>query len=130
MDYQKIRNYNELNDDEKFVVEFFREMKIECETAKYELMFYLISDLINEYLELQQLRNDIQERYFAVLKKINESEFADVDVDYKEWDEIRAYENTRWNEELESLTGFKHYLDDILYQFKNVAIKQQMIDEQ
>ena len=72
MNNEKIRAYDELNDDEHFVLNAFREMKIECDKARFELMSYQLINLINRYVELRQLRDDIRENYFAMMKKIDE----------------------------------------------------------
>ncbi len=103
----EIKNYDELNSDEHFVLDMFRTMKIECDKARFQLWSYEIENLLNSYRELFQLREDIQVKYFAMLEKIDASEFATVDVNYEKWIESRDYENTNWNEEVEMMSEFK-----------------------
>lgn len=49
---------------------------------------YELEDLINSYEKLKKLRDDIRLKYFAMLEKIDASEFASVDVDYQKWNAI------------------------------------------
>ena len=130
MNNQKIKLYNELNNDEHYVLDMFRAMKIECDKARFELWSYQLKDLINSYKQLQQLRADIQAKYFAMLEKIDESEFADVDVSYEKWSEVREYENANWHEEVEVMSEFKYHLDDLLMQLDDGTIEQLIIEEE
>lgn len=77
MNNDRIKNYDELNADEHAVLDAFREMKIEYDKARIELINYRINDLINKYDELQKLRENIRLNYFQILQYINEEEFAD-----------------------------------------------------
>lgn len=74
----KIKSYDELNNDEHYVLDMFRMMKIEMDKARFQLLSYEIADLINSYEQLQKLREEIQAKYFAMLDKIDASEFAEV----------------------------------------------------
>lgn len=67
----QIKNYDELNNDEHFVMQMFRTMKIEMDKARFELLSYKINDLLNSYQELQQLRDNIRVSYFSVLEEID-----------------------------------------------------------
>ena len=129
MNNQKIKLYDELNSDEHFVVDMFLQMKIKCDKARFELWSYQLKDLINSYKQLQQLRADIQAKYFAMLEKIDESEFA-VDVNYEKWSEVREYENANWHEEVEVMSEFKYHLDDLLMQLDDGTIEQLIIEEE
>ena len=126
----EIKNYDELNSDEHFVLDMFRTMKIECDKARFQLWSYEIENLLNSYRELFQLREDIQVKYFAMLEKIDASEFATVDVNYEKWIESRDYENTNWNEEVEMMSEFKYHLDDLLMQLNDGTIEQLIIEEE
>ena len=130
MNKQKIKSYDELNSDEHFVVDMFLQMKIKCDKARFELWSYQLKDLINSYEQLQQLRADIQAKYFAMLEKIDESEFVDVDVNYEKWNEVLSNENANWNEESELLGQFKYYLDDLIMQLDDGTMEQLLIEEE
>lgn len=130
MNEQKIKSYDELNTDEHYVLDMFRTMKIECDKARFQLWSYELDDLINSYGELKKLREDIRVKYFAMLEKIDASEFAEVDVDYGKWDTILTNENNEWTEELELMSQFKYHLDGLLLQLNDGTIEQMIIEDE
>lgn len=130
MNKQKIKSYDELNNDEHYVLDMFRTMKIECDKARFQLWSYELDDLINSYGELKKLREDIRVKYFAMLEKIDASEFAEVDVDYGKWDTILTNENNEWTEELELMSQFKYHLDGLLLQLNDGTIEQMIIEDE
>ena len=126
----KIRSYDELNNDEHYVLDMFRTMKIECDKARFQLWSYELEDLINSYGELKKLREDIRVKYFAMLEKIDASEFASVDVDYQKWNTILTNEKNEWDEELELMSEFKYHLDGLLLQLDDGTIEQMIIEDE
>ena len=66
MDEEKIRTYDELEADEKEVLDVFRQMKLMSDYNRFKLYKFKIEDLIKDYEQLKQLRQDIQEKYFSV----------------------------------------------------------------
>ena len=130
MNNQKIKSYDELNNDEHYVLDMFRAMKIEYDKVRFQLWSYQLKDLINSYEQLKKLREDIRVKYFVMLEKIDASEFADVDIDFQKWDNVLTGEVNEWNEELELMSQFKYYLDDLLMQLNDGTIEQHMIDEE
>ena len=128
MDNDKIKNYDELNADEHAVLDAFREMKIGYDKARIELINYRINDLINKYDELQKLREDIRLNYFQILQYINEEEFADIDIDYQKWKNVLDSEVAEWGEEVELMSAFKHYFDDLLKKINYGIIEEEIIE--
>ena len=126
----QIKNYDELNNDEHFVMQMFRTMKIEMDKARFELLSYKINDLLNSYQELQQLRDNIRVSYFSVLEEIDANMLGAVDVNYEKWSEVREYENANWHEEVEVMSEFKYHLDDLLMQLDDGTIEQLIIEEE
>lgn len=126
----QIKNYDDLNADEHYVLDMFLAMKIARDKAQFQLLMYEIIDLLNSYQQLQKLRQDIQAKYFSVLEKIDATELANVDVSYEKWNEVREYENTNWNEEVETISQFKYYLDDFLLQLNDGTMEQRIIEEE
>ena len=126
----KIKNYDELNNDEHFVLAMFRTMKIEMDKARFQLWNHELTDLINSYGELKKLREDIRVKYFAILEKIDASEFAEVDVDYQKWDTVLTNEKNQWSEEIELISQFKYHLDGLLVQLNDGTIEQMIIEEE
>lgn len=126
----QIKNYDELNNDEHFVMQMFRTMKIEMDKARFELLSYKINDLLNSYQELQQLRDNIRVSYFSVLEEIDANMLGAVDVNYEKWNEVLSNENANWNEESELLGQFKYYLDDLIMQLDDGTMEQLLIEEE
>ena len=67
---EKIRTYDELEDDDKEVLDAFRQMKLMSDYNKFKLYKFKVEDLINDYEQLKQLRQDIQEKYFSVYEEL------------------------------------------------------------
>lgn len=130
MNNQGIKSYDELNADEHAVLNTFRDMKIECDKARFELMSYQLTDLINDYQQLLQLRDTIREKNFSLMEKINDSGLADIDIDYVKWDILLTNEKIEWNEEIELISELKYYLDDLLMQLNTGVIEQMIIEEE
>ena len=130
MNNQKIKSYDELNSDEHYVLDMVLSMKIERDKAQFQLLNYELNDLLNNYQQLQQLRKEIQAKYFAILEKIDASEFATVDVSYEKWSEVRDYENTNWNEEVEVMSEFQYYLNELIMQLNDGTMERLIIEEQ
>ena len=72
MNNQKIKSYDELNSDEHYVLDMVLSMKIERDKAQFQLLNYELNDLLNNYQQLQQLRKEIQAKYFAILENYQE----------------------------------------------------------
>lgn len=59
MNEDKIRTYGELNVDEKEVLDFFRQMKLESDYNKFRFYNLKVENLIEKYEQLKQLREEI-----------------------------------------------------------------------
>jgi len=103
-------------------------MKMARDKALFQLLDYKINDLLYSYQQLQQLREVIQAKYFDVLEKIDATELSTVDVSYEKWAEVREYENTNWNEEVEVISQFKYYLNDLIMQLDDGTMEQLFIN--
>lgn len=66
MTEDKFRKYDELEADEKEVLDAFRQMKLMSDYNKFNLYNFKIEDLINDYEELKQLRQTIPAKYFLL----------------------------------------------------------------
>ena len=58
MNNDKIRNYNELDVDEKEVFDAFRQMKLISDYNRFKLYKYKVENLINDYEQLKKLRKE------------------------------------------------------------------------
>ena len=53
MDNDRIRKYDELEDDEKEVLDAFRQMKLMSDYNRFKLYNFKVEDLINDYKQLK-----------------------------------------------------------------------------
>ena len=60
-------------------------MKIDYDKARMQLIDYKLENLIADYEKLKELRDEIQEKFFSVIKTIKENELNDVDINAHEW---------------------------------------------
>lgn len=66
----KIRTYDDLEDDEKEVIDSFRKMKLMYDHARFKLHRFKFEDLISDYEKLKKLCEEIQAKYFFNLSRI------------------------------------------------------------
>ena len=85
MDEEKIRTYDELEADEKEVLDVFRQMKLMSDYNRFKLYKFKIEDLIKDYEQLKQLRQDIQEKYFSVYEELVTEELIEGELDASIW---------------------------------------------
>ena len=78
-------------------------MKIDYDKARLQLIDYKLDDLISEYEKLKEFRDEIQEKFFSVIKTI-----CDIDINAHEWQKIRDSENTNWDGELDIISDYRH----------------------
>ena len=81
MEEDKIRTYDELEADEKEVLDVFRQMKLIADYNKFKLYKYKVEDSINDYEELKHLREEIQEKYFSLYDEMNREDLIDGELD-------------------------------------------------
>ncbi len=86
MDEEKIRTYDELEDDEKEVLDALRQMKLMSDYNRFKLYKFKVEDLINDYEQLKQLRQDIQEKYFSVYEELVNEELIEGELDASIWE--------------------------------------------
>ena len=66
MTKERFRKYDELESDEKEVLDVFRQMKLMSDYNMFKLYKFKVEDLIKDYEQLKQLREEIQAKYFSV----------------------------------------------------------------
>lgn len=67
MNEEKIRTYDELNVDEKEVLDVFRQMKLMSDYNRFRFYNLKVENLIAKYEKLKQLREEIQRGLFLNL---------------------------------------------------------------
>lgn len=81
MNEEKIRTYDELEADEKEVLDVFRQMKLMSDYNRFKLYKFKVEDLIKNYEQLKQLRQDIQEKYFSIYEELVNEELIESELD-------------------------------------------------
>lgn len=79
MTEDRFRKYDELEDDEKEVLDAFRQMKLMSDYNMFKLYKYKVEDLIEDYEELKKLREEIQAKYFSVYDELVNEELIEGD---------------------------------------------------
>nr|WP_303210054.1 hypothetical protein [Methanobrevibacter smithii] len=78
MTEDRFKTYDELEDDEKEVLDAFRQMKLMSDYNRFKLYSYKVEDLIKDYEQLKQLRENIQSKYFSVYDELLNEELIKV----------------------------------------------------
>ena len=81
----RIRTYNELNVDEKEVLDSFRKMKLMYDHARFRLHKLQVEDLIKDYEQLMNLREEIQVKYFSIYEELLAEDLIDGELDASGW---------------------------------------------
>lgn len=127
---EKIKTYDECNEDEKEVLDTFRQMKLMCDYAKFKLHIYKIEDLINNYEQLKQLREEIQAKYFSIYEELLAEELIDGEIDAGIWGITRAHENEIWDAELRLMSDIKTNFDMAVNIIESGEAEKTIIDSE
>ena len=128
IDNQKIRTYNECTSDEKEVLDSFRKMKLLFDQARYELFSYKLTDLLEKYEDLLEIRQETQALLFAVLEEIDQYGLSGIDVDYEKLGLNRQAEADNIAEEVNVVTEYKTAFDEGLALISSGAAEQTILD--
>lgn len=107
----RIRTYDELNVDEKEVLDSFRKMKLMYDHARFKLHKLQVEDLINDYGQLKKLREEIQVKYFSIYEELLAEDLIEGELDTILWGLTREHENEMWNAELMLMSDIKTNFD-------------------
>lgn len=107
----RFRKYDELEDDEKEVLDVFRQMKLLADYNKFKLYKYKVEDLIEDYEELKKLREEIQAKYFSVYDELLNEELIEGELDASIWGIVRELENETWDSKLQIMSEIKTNFD-------------------
>ena len=111
IDNQTIRTYEECTSDEKEVLDSFRKMKLMFDQARYELFSYKLTDLLEKYEDLLEMRCETQALLFTVLEEIDKHGLAGIDVDYEKLGRNRQAEADNISEEVSIVEEYKAAFD-------------------
>lgn len=128
MDDDMMRKYDELEDDEKEVLDVFRQMKLIADYNKFKLYKYKVEDLIEDYEELKKLREEIQAKYFSVYDELVNEELIEGELDASIWGITREQENETWDSELQLMSEIKTNFDMAIKMIETGEAEQSIID--
>ena len=128
IDNQKIRTYDECTSDEKEVLDSFRKMKLMFDQARYELFSYKLTDLLEKYEDLLEMRCETQALLFTVLEEIDQHGLSGIDVDYEKLGLNRQAEAGNIAEEVNIVKEYKVAFDEGLALISSGAVEQAILD--
>lgn len=129
MDNDRIRKYDELEADEKEVLDVFRQMKLIADYNKFKLYKYKVENLIEDYEELKKLREEIQSKYFSIYDELIEEGLIEGELDASIWGITREQENETWDSELKLMSEIKTNFDMAINMIESGEAEQSIIDE-
>lgn len=130
MNDKKIRTYNELDDNEKEVLDSFRKMKLLYDHARFKLHRFQVENLINDYEELKKLREEIQVKYFSIYEELLAEELIEGELDASIWGITREHENEVWDSEVRLINDIKTNFDIAIHMIENGEAEQAIIDKE
>lgn len=130
MDNDRIRKYDELESDEKEVLDVFRQMKLIADYNKFKLYKYKVENLIEDYEELKKLREEIQSKYFSIYDELIEEGLIEGELDASIWGITREQENETWDSELKLMSEIKTNFDMAINMIESGEAEQSIIDEE
>lgn len=128
MTEDRFRKYDELEDDEKEVLDAFRQMKLMSDYNRFKLYSYKVEDLINDYEQLKKLREEIQAKYFSIYEELLNEELVEGELDASIWGITRDHENETWNSELKLMSEIKTNFDIAIKMIESGEADQSIID--
>ncbi len=128
MNGEKIKTYDECNVDEKEVLDSFRQMKLLYDYARFRLHRVQVEDLIKDYEELKNLREEIQVKYFSIYEELVKEELIEGGLDASIWGITRDHENETWASELRLMSDIKTNFDIAISMIESGEAEQSIID--
>lgn len=130
MTEDRFRTYDELEDDEKEVLDAFRQMKLISDYNRFKLYSYKVEDLINDYEQLKKLREAIQVKYFSIYNELVAEELIKGELDVSDWGITRDNENETWDSEVRLMSEIKTNFDMAIKMIENGEAEQAIIDDE
>ena len=127
---QKIKTYDELNVSEKELIDCFRQMKLLSDQARFELFSYKLTDLLNKYEDILELRKEAQALLFDVLEEIDKNDLSSIHVDYEKLGKNRMQEENNIREEINIVEEYKFGFSEALQLIYDGTAEQLLIQEE
>ena len=128
MNKDRIRTYDELNVDEKEVLDSFRKMKLMYDHARFKLHKLQVEDLINDYEQLMKLREEIQAKYLSIHEELLAEDLIEGELDASLWGITREHENETWDAELRLMGDIKTNFDMAINMIESGEAEQRIIN--
>ena len=128
MNSEKIKTYDELDVDEKEVLDSFRQMKLLYDYARFKLHRIQVEDIINDYEELKKLREEIQVKYFSIYEELLSEDLIEGELDASIWGITREHENETWDAELRLMGDIKTNFDMAINMIESGEAEQRIIN--
>ena len=125
-----MKKYNELNSDEKELIDTIRTLKLSKDHAKFSLYSFQLQKLISDYDEFKNLRQSIQMDFFNIFENIKKDNLLECDIDANEWAYNRENENNAWNNELDFIWEIKNSLDYAIELIESGEAEKTIINEE
>lgn len=126
----RFKTYDELEDDEKEVLDAFRQMKLMSDYNRFKLYSYKVEDLIKDYEQLKQLRENIQAKYFSVYDELLNEELIEGELDATIWGITREQENETLDSKLRLMSEIKTNFDLAIKMIESGDAEQLIIDDE
>lgn len=130
MTEKRFRKYDELEADEKEVLDAFRQMKLMSDYNRFKLYNFKVEDLIKDYEHLKQLREEIQSKYFSIYDELIEEGLIESELDASIWGITREKEIETWDSELKLMSEIKTNFDIAIKMIESGDAEQIIIDEE
>ena len=128
MNNDRIRKYDELEAEEKEVLDSFRQMKLLCDHARFKYHRLQVEDLINDYETLMKLREAIQAKYFSIYEELLNENLIEGELDSSIWGITREHETDTWNSELRLMSDIKTNFEIAINMIESGEAKKSIID--
>lgn len=130
MNNDRIKKYDELDVDEKEVLDSFRKMKLMYDHARFKLHKLQVEDLINDYEQLKKLREEIQVKYFSIYDELLAENLIEGELDAGIWGITREHENEIWDSEIRLMSDIKREFDIGIDMIESGEAEQAIIDDE
>lgn len=130
MNNDRIKKYDELDVDEKEVLDSFRKMKLMYDHARFKLHKLQVEDLINDYEQLKKLREEIQVKYFSIYDELLAEDLIEGELDAGIWGITREHENEIWDSEIRLISDIKREFDMAINMIESGEAEQAIIDDE
>lgn len=130
MNNDRFRKYDELEDDEKEVLDSFRQMKLLYDHTRFKYHRLQVEDLINDYEQLKKLREEIKVKYFSIYEELLAEDLIEGELDASVWGITREHENEVWDSEIRLMSDIKREFDIGIGMIESGEAEQAIIDDE